>query len=171
MADVRIQRGYQPEAIGRITQLHARYYHAEWHFGLYFEAKVATELSAFLTCYDPERDGIWLATTQGAIEGSIVIDGSHGKDSGAHLRWFIMSDPFRGKGLGRRLLHEAVEFCRTRNYQRIYLWTFEGLHPARHLYESVGFTLTEQRNGASWGTPVTEQCFVRLLDQHDRTLG
>ena len=98
MADVRIQRGYQPGVIGRITQLHACYYHAEWHFGLYFEAKVATELSAFLTRYDPEHDGIWLAATQGGIEGSIVIDGSHGKDRGGSSAMVHHVGSFSRKG-------------------------------------------------------------------------
>jgi hypothetical protein len=35
--------GYVPGGIGRVTELHATYYHQEWGFGLFFEAKVATE--------------------------------------------------------------------------------------------------------------------------------
>ena len=159
--DVYIERGYKPGCIGRIAQLHAAYYGREWSFGLYFEAKVATELSEFLLRYDETRDGIWLATLDGAVEGAIVIDGVHAPDRGAHLRWFIVSDRLRGQGIGRRLLNRVVEFCTDQGYKQVYLWTFRGLDAARHLYEAAGFILTEARTGNSWGIAVTEQLFVR----------
>ena len=37
--------GYVPGALGRITELQARYYAEHWDLGLYFEAKAATETS------------------------------------------------------------------------------------------------------------------------------
>ncbi|GAJ20768.1 unnamed protein product, partial [marine sediment metagenome] len=40
------------------AELHGTYYHDHWGFGLYFEAKVATELSEFLQRYDKSSDGI-----------------------------------------------------------------------------------------------------------------
>jgi hypothetical protein len=81
-AETLIETGYRPGAIGRISELHGTYYHREWGFGLYFEAKVATELSAFLKRFDEKRDGIWIATQNGHIEGAIVIDGIHGEVEG-----------------------------------------------------------------------------------------
>jgi hypothetical protein len=33
MNDVEIRRGYFPGSIGRVVELHARYYHAHWGFG------------------------------------------------------------------------------------------------------------------------------------------
>ncbi|HQQ15750.1 MAG TPA: GNAT family N-acetyltransferase, partial [Deltaproteobacteria bacterium] len=57
------------------------------------------------------------------------------------------------------LLSTAVDFCRSRGYARIHLWTFEGLDAARHLYEKAGFRLVEERIGARWGTEVNEQRF------------
>ena len=157
--DIHIVSEYQPGAIGRIVELHADYYYARWGFGLYFEAKVATELSEFLGRFDPGADGIWLAKAGKRIEGSIVIDACQASDKGAHLRWFIISDALKGYGLGRQLLGWAVGFCKSRMYRKIYLWTFEGLHAARHLYEDVGFKLIRQRSGNQWGVEVTEQCF------------
>ena len=59
MSDVELAEGYVPGAIGRVAQLHGRYYHEHWGFGLYFEAKVATELADFLGRYDAGRDGFW----------------------------------------------------------------------------------------------------------------
>jgi GNAT superfamily N-acetyltransferase len=80
-------------------------------------------------------------------------------DKGAHLRWFILSDVLRGKGAGRQLLDTAINFCKIRGYKMIYLWIFEGLNAARHLYEDAGFRLIKQQSGLQWGTEVNEQYF------------
>lgn len=159
MQEIKIEIGYVPGSIGRISELHGTYYHEHWGFGLYFEAKVATELSEFLRRYDGNRDGIWIPTVNGRPEGSVAIDGIYAHRSGAHLRWFILSDALRGKGVGRKILERAVDFCKQRGYKRVYLHTFEGLDAARHLYEEAGFTLIGQQRGLQWGTEVNEQSF------------
>jgi GNAT superfamily N-acetyltransferase len=120
---------------------------------------VATELAAFLRRYDEERDGFWTASMEGSIEGSITIDGSQADAEGAHLRWFVMSDALRGKGVGNQLIGAAIGFCRSQGYRLAYLWTFEGLDAARHLYEKHGFQLVEQQTGTQWGREVNEQRF------------
>jgi GNAT superfamily N-acetyltransferase len=155
--------GYVPGAIGRVTELHATYYSKAWDFGLYFEAKVASELSEFLRRLDPARDGFWTAIQGGRVEGSIAIDGAWAKTEGAHLRWFIVSDALRAQGVGNRLMQEAVGFCREREYSRVFLWTFQGLEPARHLYEKFGFRLAEEIEGDQWGKRVLEQRYVLVL--------
>jgi GNAT superfamily N-acetyltransferase len=161
---VRIERGYVPGSIGRIAEIHGTYYHEHWNFGLFFEAKVATELSEFLRRSDEGRDGIWLATLNDRVEGSIVIDGIHAAGEGAHLRWFIVSDALRGTGTGRALIRRAMDFCHIKGYAAVYLWTFEGLQAARHLYEDAGFRLAKEFRGEQWGTEVNEQYFVANLD-------
>ena len=161
---VEITRGYVPGSIGRIAELHGTYYHDDWGFGLFFEAKCDTDLSEFLKRYDETRDGFWTASLNGRVEGHITIDGIHADDEGAHLRYFIVSDALRGKGIGNHLIREAVDFCRDNGHKRVYLWTFEGLLPARHLYEKAGFRLVEQRRGSQWGVEVNEQRFELNLD-------
>jgi GNAT superfamily N-acetyltransferase len=157
--DIQVLRGYIPGSIGRVAELHGAYYHQHWGFGLFFEAKVATELAAFLGRYDEEKDGFWTALVAGRIEGSITLDGTHATAEGAHFRLFIMSDGLRGKGVGSQLMNTVMDFCRSRGYKRVYLWTFEGLNPARHLYEKNGFRLVEQHKGSQWGREVNEQRF------------
>ncbi|MBT4091625.1 MAG: GNAT family N-acetyltransferase, partial [Deltaproteobacteria bacterium] len=98
LAGFKIESGYIPGSIGRIAELHGLYYHAHWGFGLYFEAKVATELSEFLQRFNKDSDGLWIATVNGRIEGAVAIDGINAENEGAHLRWFIISDVIRGKG-------------------------------------------------------------------------
>jgi len=163
MSNVEIARGYIHGCIGRIAELHGTYYHDHWGFGLFFEAKVATELSKFLSRYNEKRDGFWTASLEDRVEGSITIDGIHAESEGAHLRWFIISSKLRGHGVGNTLMEKAVDFCKRSNYYRVYLWTFDGLHAARHLYEKFGFRLVDQHEGAKWGAKVNEQKFVLNL--------
>lgn len=155
--DVAILPGWRPGALGRVAELHGEYYHRGWGFGLFFEAKVATELAAFLERLDPERDGFWGAWRDGRLEGAVAIDGADA--AAAHLRWFIVADGLRGRGVGGRLVAEAVGFCRAAGHRRVVLWTFAGLDAARRLYGRHGFRLAEERRGARWGTAVTEQRF------------
>lgn len=124
---VTIHKDYIPGSIGKIVELHAHYYNKLVGFGLSFESKVARELSEFCEQYVENRDRLWLGIQDGQIEGSIAIDGSHAERDGAHLRWFIVSDKVRGKGVGTSLISSATEFCKSRQYDRVYLWTFEGL--------------------------------------------
>lgn len=166
MSDVEITRNYIPGCIGRVAELHANYYYDHWRFGLFFEAKVATELSKFLGQYEEKRDGFWCARIKDRVEGSITIDGINAQSQGAHLRWFIISSKLRGQGVGNTLMEKALAFCKRSNYYRVYLWTFDGLHAARHLYEKFGFRLMEHHQGTQWGTTVNEQKFVLDLPRN-----
>jgi GNAT superfamily N-acetyltransferase len=153
--------GYCPGALGRVAEMHGEYYHRYWGFGLFFEAKVATELAEFLCRFEKGRDGFWTLLNRGRVEGAIAIDGLKGATTGAHLRWFIVSPELKGSGWGRRLIKEAVTFCDRQGYPKIGLWTFAGLDSARHLYEAFGFRLVSQGEGDQWGTRVVEQKFER----------
>jgi len=160
-----IRSGYLPGTIGRIVELHGTYYASHWGFGAFFEARMARELAEFVDRFDPKRDGLWTAVVAGRIEGSIAIDGSRAGKGGAHLRWFILDPGLHGQGTGRRLLDEAVGFCRRSGHRHLSLWTFSGLEAARRLYEQAGFRLAEERRGAQWGIEVTEQRFeLHLTD-------
>ncbi len=168
MGTIEIHWGYVPGSIGRVIELHGAYYSNHWGFGAFFETKVAKDLAEFIIRYEETRDGFWLGVASGRIEGAIAIDGIKASDVGAHLRWFIVSDAFRGSGLGRKLIEAALRFCREKAYKKVYLWTFDGLDAARHLYEAMGFGLVEQHKGKQWGTEVTEQRFeLQLGGQRD----
>ncbi|MEE9610352.1 MAG: GNAT family N-acetyltransferase [Desulfatiglandales bacterium] len=155
--------GYVPGAIGRVAELHAVYYSKHWGFGLFFESKVATELSEFLNRFNDAHDGFCLATVGGDIVGSIAIDGAKSDREGAHLRWFIVAPDCQGRGVGSILIRKAIEFCRNAHFNRVYLWTFAGLDPARHLYEKHGFSVCEEHQDDQWGVSVTEQMFELIL--------
>lgn len=158
-----IFRGYIPGVIGRIVELHAEYYHKNWGLGRFFETKVAFEMSEFFSRFDNNRDSFWYVRKDNRIQGSIAIDGISAQKEGAHLRWFILSPEVQGKGIGNQLIKKAIDFCKRKNYKLLYLWTFDGLYIARHLYEKYGFKLVEQRKGTRWGVRLIEQRFELRL--------
>ena len=58
MQDIEIS-GYYPGAVGKITEIHAVYYHENWGFDVSFETQVGRELSEFVSRFEEERDGLW----------------------------------------------------------------------------------------------------------------
>jgi GNAT superfamily N-acetyltransferase len=149
--------GYYPGAIGKITELHATYYHINWNLDISFETQVGGELSDFMGNFHEDRDGFWIALVKGHFAGCIIIDGRESHTKGGRLRWFIVPPEYQGQGIGRVLIRRGISFCKERAYKKIYLWTFKGLDRARSLYESEGFTLTEEVVAEQWGTVVTAQ--------------
>lgn len=79
------------------------------------------------------------------------------------MRWFIADETYAGKGLGNRLMTEAMEFCRHNGFNRVYLRTIVGLLAARHLYDKFGFKLVEEHPSEVFGAPAIEQLFEVFL--------
>jgi GNAT superfamily N-acetyltransferase len=151
-----------PGALGAVIRLHAEWYAAHWGFGLRFEAKVAAGLGDFARALPHPDSRLFLAVEGGRVLGSLAIDGRDRAD--VRLRWFIVAEEARG-GLGRRLLEEALGFCRERGFAAVTLGTFAGLDAARRLYERAGFVLEHEAPAAGWGVTVNEQRFrLRLAD-------
>lgn len=159
--EVTITTGYQPGLIGRVAEMHGCYYARQHGFGHFFEGKVAAGLAEFAGRLDAPRNQIWVASQQGRIVGSVAIDGEDLGNNQAHLRWFILDDGCRGAGVGRKLLSTAMAFCDAQAFEAVQLWTFSGLDAARRLYESFGFTLTQEWQGDQWGKNMLEQQFTR----------
>ena len=156
--------GYFPGVIGKAIELHAVYYYENWGFDVSFEAQEGRELSEFMAGFDQRRDGFWATISANEFVGCIAIDGNFPEDEGARLRWFIVDPKFQGKGVGSALIREAVDFCKKVGYKRVFLWTFEGLDAARHLYEHEGFYLAQEHKVHQWGRVINEQMFELILD-------
>jgi GNAT superfamily N-acetyltransferase len=132
--------------------MHARYYSRAAGFGMAFERIVAGGLVDFTGRLGHPGNALWVAEVEGRIVGSIAIDGEDHGGGVAHLRWFILDEAFRGAGIGRRQLDEAVGFSARERFHQILLWTFQGLDAARRLYEAAGFVPAEERPGEQWGS-------------------
>ena len=57
----------------------------------------------------------------------------------AQLRWFLVDPLYRHIGLGKKLLHAAINFAKERGYKSIYFDTTSDLEKAIGLYTSAGF--------------------------------
>lgn len=149
-------------SLGTIIALHGQHYAQNWGFGTFFEAKVADELAAFAGRM-ASNDLVLLAYDNEGLAASIVLDLNDpaSGERGGHLRWFICAERCRGTGIGRKLMDRAMSHADEHSSGNVWLTTFAGLEPARHLYESYGFTLTHEQEGEAWGTVVTEQEFRR----------
>lgn len=155
--------GYYPGIIGKVTELHAVYYYNNWNFDISFEAQVARELSAFFVNFREKRDGFWAVHADGTFAGAVAVDGQLADTEGARLRWFIVEPERQGLGIGKLLVEKAVTFCRKTGHRKIFLWTFQGLDPARKLYESEGFKLVEEHSVGQWGRKINEQKFELIF--------
>jgi GNAT superfamily N-acetyltransferase len=144
----------RPGDIGYLTYLHGTLYSKEYGWDHTFEAYVAGPLSEFAKSHS-DREKIWIVEKNGTVAGSIAIVQSSREN--AQLRWFLLHPDLRGLGIGRKLMHEALLFCRDAGYGSVFLWTEARLEAAASLYRSFGFQLMEEKTHALWGTIVTEQ--------------
>ncbi len=165
--DITIASGYVPGVIGRVAELHGTYYSQHWNLGVYFEARVATEIAELMSRFDPAHDGLWVASAGERIVGAVFIDGKDIETEGGRLRWFIIDPAYQGRGIGHRLMQAATRFCDAQGFKRTYLTTFAGLAAARHLYERYGFRLCGEMDATELtGDPSkVEQILERFLPE------
>lgn len=150
--------GYQPGVLGRFVALQSEYYARDWGFGAYYEAKIAGAAADFLARMDPARDAVFTAwSPAGEFSGAITVDGSEDDGPLAHLRWFVVAEPARGQGIGKELMRRALAFARESGAGGLYLTTFDGLKPARRVYDGAGFVVTQEAWDSTWGERVKEQ--------------
>jgi len=51
-------------------------------------------------------------------------------------------------------MDKAIHFCKDSGFKEVYLTTFAGLNPAKHVYEKWGFELVEEKEDNTWGVVV-----------------
>ena len=72
-AGIEIHSGYEPGIIGRVSELHGRYYAAAWGVGAGFELMMTREFCDFVEHYDSKNDLLLSAHIDGVLAGSISI--------------------------------------------------------------------------------------------------
>ena len=165
-AALEIHRGYEPGLIGRVAELHGRYYAAAWGVGPGFELMVARDLCDFVERYDPENDIVLSAHIGGVLAGSIAILGNSGQE-GAQLRFFLVDPRYQGLGAGKALLNEALSWCRARRFPKVFLWTVDNLAQSRRLYDQAGFLVTAQHTDDRYTAPLESLRMELALDLED----
>ena len=109
----------------------------------------------FVNRFDRRRDCMYILENYGVPSGCIAI--MHVDEATAQLRFYFLTPEMRGLGAGRKLIDRAIDFCRQKKYEHVFLWTFSTLLAARHLYASRGFQITDTHVNSEWGEPVLEE--------------
>ena len=150
---------YPPGLIGTVAALFGRCIAASHGVDWTLDAMIAEKQCEFFRRFDPGRDRVWVVMEGERPRGALTIEGPRPEtaDDGARLRFFILDPALQGRGLGRRMMREAMQFCRTSRYRRVYLTTLRDLDAARHLYDEYGFTLMSQAEHAFHGSRHVEQ--------------
>lgn len=122
-------------------EAHYRIYQEEYNFDDSFKEFIADSIVSFSKNRDAEKENIWVVNVNGLVKGSIGVVSVSGDT--AQLRWFLIEADQRGKGHGKRLIKEAIQFSKDKNYKNLILWTNRSLSAARNLYEYFRFKITE----------------------------
>jgi GNAT superfamily N-acetyltransferase len=157
-----IRHELKPGDIGYLTYLHGTLYAKEYKYDQTFEAYVAHGLVEFVKSFNPYRDRIWLAEAEGRIIGSVAIVRSTKLE--AQLRWYLVHPEYRGRGLGKILIREALDFCKDRKYNSVFLWTTSELTAAAHLYTEAGFKKKEVKSHNVWGKFLAEEKYELRIE-------
>jgi len=141
-------RQSEPGDAGYVAYMHGRYYwkHHGFHPGAeYYFIKYLADF-----VHDPAGGTLWIAEANESIVGSAAV--VRVDDETAQFRWFLVDEKYQDMGIGSRLIKTALDFCREMHYRHIFLWTFKGLDPARHLYDKAGFVLAEEKLNHEWSS-------------------
>jgi GNAT superfamily N-acetyltransferase len=142
-------RDPKPGDLGFIVHHQAALYAKEYGWDWTFEALIAQIVADFIREFNPTMERCWIAELDGKIVGSafVVKQSEHV----AKLRMLYVHEDARGRGLGKRLVNECIEFSKSKGYRTIVLWTNDVLTAARHIYEAAGFTLVDESSHFSFG--------------------
>ena len=142
-APIVLRSGYEPGVIGRIGELHGRYYAVAWGSGAAFEMQVLRGLCAFVEAYDSRTHLLLTAHAGETVIGSAAVQ-LFPPVRQAQLRLVIVDPAWQGRGAGRALLDAALAWCRARGVETCFLWAVEGLPASRAMYERAGFRVVER---------------------------
>jgi putative acetyltransferase len=108
-------------------------------------SELSAELGKVMELNGHDSGRLWVALDGGAVVGCAAI--SPIREDVCELKRMYLLPAYRGQGLGRRLLGEALDYARER-YRRVELETHTKMEAARKLYGRTGFQklCSEMRN-------------------------
>ena len=88
-------------------------------------------------------------TPQGAIIGMsyLVSSGNPTEiydNTWSYIRFVTVAPSFEGQGIGKKLTKLCIEKAKNNGEHTVALHTSELMHNARHIYESLGFTILKE---------------------------
>ncbi len=148
-AGISIHNHFVPGDLGQLIYIHGIGNLADYGFNEVHEAYCAKIATEFVLDQRKGRSRAWLAKKAGQVVGSILI--VERPDNEAQLRLLYVDLSVRGIGLGRWLVEESIQYCRSAGFGFVYLWTVQGLDRAISVYESVGFIRRREKTIEEWG--------------------
>jgi GNAT superfamily N-acetyltransferase len=153
--DITFRRQLLPGDAGYMIHLHGSLYAKEAGYNLEFETSVCKSFYEFLEAYNTSKDQVFLASHGTQIVGTIAVSALSRYI--VQIRWFLVHPDFRGLGLGKKLLNEALAFCREKGFQKVYLMTTNKQVTAADLFRKVGFRKTGDKQMNMWGVHLSEE--------------
>jgi GNAT superfamily N-acetyltransferase len=163
MAEILIREAVSEGDVERVRALMRAY-------GEYLAARPNGAANICLEGYAKELQGLpnpyltlLLATVDGAAAGCVALKSiaspAVAESNACEMKRLWVDGGFRGHGLGRRLVEEALGWARREGFEAIYLDTVPGAMPeANRLYAAMGFEQVERYNR----NPIADVVFFRL---------
>lgn len=92
---------------------------------------------------DEGRSAFWVSTWDARVVGMIGVQQL--AEHGAEIRRLRVDETYQRHGIGTRLMHEALTFCKHHGYLKLRLDVRSERGPAIALFEKFGFQLTRTR--------------------------
>jgi len=92
--------------------------------------------------FDPR---FWLRFEEGALDAGLVLVNPHPDSNSCEVSYLGVVPEFRGKGLGRAMLIEALQLAQNAGFSEVFLAIDEQNHFARTTYHQLGFQFRESR--------------------------
>ncbi len=144
----------------KIVRFHATVYGREYGFDARFAGYVAGPLADFVQ-RRTDRERLWIVERDEHIVGCVAIVAA--SERAAQLRWFLVDSSARGRGLGKFLLQQALDFSRDCGFEEVFLWTADVLKAAAQLYSACGFRKIQEQPSSDWGVDLIEEKYVLSL--------
>jgi putative acetyltransferase len=133
MIDFYLARSAEDYAGARIMFLE---YAASLAIDLHFQG-FAAEVEMLSEMYAVPRGGIILVKEDATLVGCAGIRKLD--EATGELKRMYLRPVCQGRGIGKKLLQEALTLARQSNYSRLRLDTLNYMHAAIHLYRQAGF--------------------------------
>lgn len=152
-----ILRPHRVGELGWLVHRQGLLYHLEQGWNGEFEALIARIYADYEAAPITPPKSLWVAEMAGQVAGSLFIVPSAADPAIAQLRMLYVEPAFRGHGIGKRLVDEAIRFSRASGYSSIMLWTQDCLVAARKIYQGAGFVLEREEPHHSFGADLNGQ--------------
>lgn len=154
-------RGFKTGDIGYLTYCQAKLYENENGYNEILEAYIAGTMSQFILNFNKRKENLWVVEKDKEIVGSIAI--VMVSEEIAQLRWLFVDASLRRMKMGYKLVNDAIEFCKDKNYKKIILWTGDKQVVAKKMYAKFNFKLIDTKENSTWGEKLIEECWELII--------